>query len=180
MTDLKTGDSPVGLSTGTAETGAEDAGTEAARRTLASRRGVMCALAGLGAAGALAACGTAEPPSSGSETTEGADGGEGNDGANGDGGQSGALAAVADVPEGGGIVVDDTVLVQPSADEFRAFSAACPHQGTPVNPPDAAGTIICPNHGSEFSLEGELERGPAETGLSEVDITVEDGQIYLA
>ncbi|GAA1676432.1 hypothetical protein GCM10009830_23890 [Glycomyces endophyticus] len=153
-------------------------GSDLAQRVLASRRGLMCGLAGLGAAGALAACGTAESPS-GDADSDATTGGT-SEGSTGDSGGGAALAATADVPEGGGIVVDDTVLVQPSADEFLAFSAACPHMGTTVNPPDADGTIICPNHGSEFSLEGELEQGPAETGLSPVEITVEDGQIFLA
>ncbi|WP_051704567.1 Rieske (2Fe-2S) protein [Glycomyces sp. NRRL B-16210] len=155
-------------------------GADTARRVLASRRGMMCGLAGLGAAGALAACGTAEPPSSGSETTEGADGGDGNDGANGDGGQSGALAATGDVPVGGGLVVDQTVLVQPSADEFLAFSAVCPHEGAIVEAPDADGNIVCPRHQSTWTIEGGLERGPAEVDLPEVQITVEDGQIFPA
>ncbi|MEU5875339.1 Rieske (2Fe-2S) protein [Glycomyces sp. NPDC047369] len=155
-------------------------GSDLARRVIASRRGLMCGLAGLGAAGALAACGTAESPSD-SSTSSGSDAttGGSTDGSTGDAGGD-AVAATADVPEGGGIVVDDTVIVQPSADEFLAFSAVCPHMGTIVNPPDAAGDIICPNHGSTFSLEGELEKGPAETGLTPVDITVEDGQIFLA
>ncbi|PRY59160.1 Rieske (2Fe-2S) protein [Glycomyces artemisiae] len=154
-------------------------GSDLARRVIASRRGLMCGLAGLGAAGALAACGTAEPSddstTSGSDATTGGSSDGSSSGAGGD-----ALAATADVPEGGGIVVQDTVIVQPAADEFLAFSAACPHMGTIVNPPDAAGDIICPNHGSTFSLEGELEKGPAETGLTPVDINVEDGQIFLA
>ncbi|GAB3996859.1 hypothetical protein GCM10029992_18160 [Glycomyces albus] len=74
----------------------------------------------------------------------------------------------------------ETVIVQPTADEFLAFSALCPHQGTIVEAPDDSGTIICPNHGSQFDLEGELLQGPAETGLTEVDITVEEGQILPA
>nr|BFF23212.1 hypothetical protein GCM10025732_11770 [Glycomyces mayteni] len=101
-------------------------GSDLARRVIASRRGLMCGLAGLGAAGALAACGTAESPSD-SSTSSGSDattGGSG-DGSSADAGGD-AIAATADVPEGGGIVVADTVLVQPSADEFLAFSAACP------------------------------------------------------
>ncbi|SDL07592.1 Ferredoxin subunit of nitrite reductase or a ring-hydroxylating dioxygenase [Glycomyces sambucus] len=155
-------------------------GSDLAQRVLASRRGLMCGLAGLGAAGALAACGTAESPSS--DPTSGSDDATtgGSEGSTGDAGGGTAIAATADVPEGGGIVVEDTVLVQPSADEFLAFSAACPHMGTTVNPPDADGVIVCPNHGSQFSLEGELEQGPAETGLAPVEITVEDGQIFLA
>lgn len=154
-------------------------GSDLAQRVLASRRGLMCGLAGLGAAGALAACGSAEEaPSSESSSPSGSTGtAESPSDASG-GGQ--AIAATADVPEGGGIVVDETVIVQPSADEFLAFSAVCPHQGAIVNPPDAAGDIVCPSHGSMFGLDGSLEQGPAETGLTEVDITVEDGQIFLA
>ncbi|MQM27321.1 Rieske (2Fe-2S) protein [Glycomyces albidus] len=153
-------------------------GSDLAQRVLASRRGLMCGLAGLGAAGALAACGSAEesPSSEGSSEAAPSDGGA--DSSTAGGGE--AIAATADVPEGGGIVVDETVIVQPTADEFLAFSAVCPHQGAIVNPPDAAGDIVCPSHGSMFGLDGSLEQGPAETGLTEVEITVEDGQIFLA
>ena len=154
-------------------------GSDLAQRVLASRRGLMCGLAGLGAAGALAACGSAEESPSPEGSSEAAPSG-GADSSTADAGGGQAIAATADVPEGGGIVVDETVIVQPSADEFLAFSAVCPHQGAIVNPPDAAGDIVCPSHGSMFGLDGSLEQGPAETGLAEVEITVEDGQIFLA
>lgn len=145
-----------------------DTGRAAARRVLATRRGLMCGAAGLGAASALAACGTAESPSGSDESTGGGE----------DGG--GVLAQTSEVPVGGGIVVDETVIVQPTADEFLAFDAACPHMGTPVEAPDADGVIVCPGHFSEFDMEGGLLKGPAETGLTEVAITVEDGGITLA
>jgi Rieske Fe-S protein len=157
------------------------AGTDLARQVLAkgaaSRRGVMCGLAGLGTAGALAACGTAEAPSGTDATTGGAD--SSTDGST-DSGAAAAIAATSDVPEGGGIVVDETVIVQPSADEFLAFSAVCPHQGAIVGAPDADGNIVCPSHGSTWTIDGALEQGPAEVDLAEVPITVEDGQISLA
>jgi len=152
------------------------AGSDLAARVLASRRGVMCGLAGLGAAGALAACGTAESPNGSDATSSGADPTTGSTGGSGATG----IAATADVPVGGGIVVDETVIVQPTADEFLAFSAVCPHQGAIVAAPDADGNIICPRHQSTWTIDGELEEGPAETNLSAVDITVEDGQISLA
>ncbi|HEY1095208.1 MAG TPA: Rieske (2Fe-2S) protein [Glycomyces sp.] len=152
------------------------AGSDVAARVLASRRGVMCGLAGLGAAGALAACGTAESPNGSDATSGGADPTSGSTGGSGATG----IAATADVPVGGGIVVDETVIVQPTADEFLAFSAVCPHQGAIVAAPDADGNIICPRHQSTWTIDGELEEGPAETNLSAVDITVEDGQISLA
>jgi Rieske Fe-S protein len=159
------------------------AGSDLARRVLGtgatSRRGVMCGLAGLGAAGALAACGTAESPNGSESTTGATDPTTGSTGATGESGATG-IAATADVPVGGGIVVDETVIVQPAADEFLAFSAVCPHQGAIVAAPDADGNIICPRHQSTWTIDGELEEGPAETNLSAVEITVEDGQIALA
>lgn len=155
-----------------------DSGRDLAKRVLASRRGLLCGAAVLGAAGALAACGTAEPQSSGSEGSEAEETGGSEE--NNDGGTSQALATTDEVPVGGGIVAGETVIVQPTADEFLAFSALCPHQGTIVNAPDEAGTIVCPNHGSEFDMEGELLQGPAESGLTEVEITVEEGQILPA
>jgi Rieske Fe-S protein len=154
-------------------------GSDLASRVLSSRRGVMCGLAGLGAAGALAACGTAESPNGSDPTSGGADPTTGSTGSAGETGGAG-IAATTDVPVGGGIVVDETVIVQPTADEFLAFSAVCPHQGAIVAAPDADGNIICPRHQSTWTIDGELEEGPAETNLSAVEITVEDGQISLA
>jgi Rieske Fe-S protein len=161
-------------------------GTDLAKQVLvkgaASRRGVMCGLAGIGAAGALAACGTAESPSS-SDTTSGGTDSSTDGGTEGgtDGGANGnAIAATSDVPVGSGLVVDETLIVQPSADEFAAFSAVCPHQGEIVAAPDADGNIVCPRHQSTWTIEGALEQGPAEVNLPEVAITVENGEIFLA
>jgi Rieske Fe-S protein len=139
---------------------------------------MMCGLAGLGAAGALAACGTAESPNGSDAATSTDAATEG--GTTGESGGNAGIAATSDVPVGGGIVVDETVIVQPAADEFLAFSAVCPHQGEIVAAPDADGNIVCPRHQSTWTIEGALEEGPAEVDLPPVEITVEDGQISLA
>lgn len=145
-----------------------------------SRRQVLCGLVvGLLAPGALAACGGAT--SNGSATTTRA--GTAGSGA----GQSATttLAAVADVPTGGGLVVDGpnggkVLLVQPTAGQVKAFDAACPHMGTTVDTP-AEGTITCPNHRSQFdAATGALRRGPASTGLKEIPVKVDGGAILLA
>ncbi|WP_205325947.1 Rieske (2Fe-2S) protein [Glycomyces sp. YM15] len=159
-------------------TNGSDLAGQVLSRGVASRRGVMCGLAGLGAAGALAACGTAESPNGSDATAGAAD--SSTEGGSTDGGGAAGIASTSDVPVGGGLVVDETVIVQPTADEFLAFSAVCPHQGAIVAAPDADGNIICPRHQSTWTIEGELEQGPAESALSEVAITVEDGQISLA
>ena len=135
-----------------------------------SRRTVLCGLAAaVLVPTALAAC-------SSNNTGAGATGSPATGGAAGT-----PLTPLADVPVGGGVVVDGPVLVvQPTAGQVAAFSAVCPHQGTTVAPP-RDGVITCPNHGSQFAADtGELRRGPASTGLTEIPVAVEAEQVVLA
>jgi Rieske Fe-S protein len=58
----------------------------------------------------------------------------------------------------------DPILLRRTAEgEFRALSARCTHLGCQVRP--ARGGLICPCHGSSFSWEGEVLRGPAPRAL---------------
>ena len=95
------------------------------------------------------------------------------------------LAQVADVPVGGGVIIGDhqVVLTQPEEGQFRAFTAVCTHQGCPVNAVVDA-RIICPCHGSEFSVEdGANLVGPngAKAGsvaaLAAVRVEVRNGDV---
>lgn len=159
---------------GSKETDAATASGEVlARSIVTSRRRVMCGALGVGAVGVLAACGTEEAEDSDN-------GGDTNGDTNGDdnGGTEEALAQVADVPVGGGIVVGSIVLVQPEEDQFEGYDATCPHEGTMVNAPDDDGVITCPNHGSQFALDGDLLEGPATEDLSQVEIEVRDDEIW--
>ncbi|MFI9509633.1 Rieske 2Fe-2S domain-containing protein [Nocardia sp. NPDC052566] len=83
-----------------------------------------------------------------------------------------ALARVADVPVGAGLIVGDTVVTQPSAGAFQAFSSVCTHQGCAVNA-IAGGTINCPCHGSRFNLDGSVAAGPATRALGTVEVSVQ-------
>lgn len=155
------------------------------------RRDVLCGLVvALVAPGALAACGDSGSNGGGSTPTGGGGaptGGGGSTSGGGSGGGAGgqALAAVADVPQGGGLVVDKpgggkVLLVRPSGDAVKAFNASCPHQGATLTPPQG-GTISCPLHGSQFEANtGALKRGPADVGLAEVPVTVQGGSVMLA
>ena len=80
-----------------------------------------------------------------------------------------ARAAVADMPEGhGGIVeVDGEKLGVYRDDDGKLFavSARCPHLGCQLewNPDEKSWE--CPCHGSRFNYLGELINGPAQDGL---------------
>lgn len=93
-----------------------------------------------------------------------------------------ALAKTADIPVGGGTVfrAEKVVVTQPTAGEFKAFSAVCTHQGCLVNKV-ADGTIDCPCHGSKFSVtDAAVVAGPAPRPLPAEQITVSGDSITLA
>jgi Rieske Fe-S protein len=95
---------------------------------------------------------------------------------------TGPIAQTADVPVGGGVVLDGRglVLTQPQAGTFKAFSAICTHQGCTVAAV-SGGTINCPCHGSQFSIvDGSVASGPARRPLPEKAIAVSGTDINLA
>ncbi|MFD9241675.1 Rieske (2Fe-2S) protein [Streptomyces sp. NPDC059556] len=92
-----------------------------------------------------------------------------------------ALARTADIPVGGGTVfkAEKVVVTQPTAGEFKAFSAVCTHQGCLVNKV-ADGTIDCPCHGSKFRItDAAVVAGPAPRPLPAEQITVSGDSITL-
>jgi Rieske Fe-S protein len=92
------------------------------------------------------------------------------------------LAALDDVPPGGGVVLpDDGVVLTRSTDgELHAFSAVCTHQGCTVAKV-ADGTIDCPCHGSRFdALTGAVRAGPAARPLAPVTVVVMGGDVFAS
>ena len=132
-------------------------------------RKTVIAGAGVGlAAAALAAC------SGGSET-------KGSGSATGQSTTASApvvLTTTADVPVGSGVVIDKVVVTQPTAGDFKGFSAVCTHAGCLVKEV-VDGTINCPCHGSKYSLDGAVVHGPATKPLPVEAITVQGDSIVL-
>ncbi|MEU5520097.1 Rieske (2Fe-2S) protein [Streptomyces sp. NPDC052079] len=150
-----------------------------------ARRTVVAAAGAAGLAVALTACGGSDDDASNSSADSGAGAGSGSAGGSG-GGDAAAgaepLASTADIPEGGGKVFADrkVVVTQPTAGEFKAFSATCTHQGCAVKS-IADGVINCPCHNSKFSIaDGSVKGGPATKPLPAVEITVSGDSITLA
>lgn len=144
-----------------------------------SRRAFLtgaAATAGAAAIAVLGGCATygnepAEPDPTGS-------GGGGGGGV----GTPAPLAKVADVPVGGGLVLEGRriVLTQPQAGTIKAFTAVCTHQGCVVA--DVSnGTINCPCHGSAYKIaDGSVANGPATRALRSIAVKVEGTEVKLA
>jgi Rieske Fe-S protein len=125
------------------------------------------------------------PPPSSANTAGGTASGSTASGSTASGGTAsgsaapGTLASTAEVPEGGGKIIDgvNVVITQPQAGSFKGFSAICTHQGCIVDS-ISDGIIGCPCHGSEFSIkDGSVVRGPATLPLPPVAIKVEGTSI---
>jgi Rieske Fe-S protein len=109
--------------------------------------------------------------------TYGVSGGEASPGA----GASGALAPLADVPDGGGVVLaDQRVVVTRTGSQVHGFSAVCTHLGCLVRDVHD-GEIRCPCHGSRFdATTGAVLQGPATRPLAPVPVAVRDGEVVRA
>lgn len=143
--------------------------------------GVLVALA---VPGGPAACGTAATPPAAPGTTGGGSAPTTTGGGPTTGTPTtGGIVSLAEVPDGGGVVVESggrQLVVTRSGDTVKAFDASCPHAGTPVGAP-TGGTITCPNHGSQFSAtDGSLKKGPATKGLTAVQVKVQGDQVVPA
>lgn len=140
------------------------------RRTMLQAGGVVAV--GL----AVAACGSGEPASSGSAPAESTPASADSAGPAGS-----VVTAVADVPVGGGVIIQEPpiVVTQASAGEIRAFTAICPHAGCLVSEV-VDGEITCPCHGSAFSIvDGAVIQGPATQGLAPQPVSVQGDSVIL-
>ena len=87
---------------------------------------------------------------------------------------AGNAIKAAEIPVGGGKVFEalKVVVTQPTAGDFKAFSAICTHQGCTVSGV-ADGVISCACHGSTFdAATGAVKEGPATKPLPPKSVSV--------
>lgn len=148
--------------------------------TAPSRRRVLRLVAVTGAGGALiAACGGGDDSTTTTPGAGGSSSGAGGGSPSASDSAGGPLVAAADVPVGGGVILDkqNVVVTQPTEGTFKAFSATCTHQSCTVGSVKD-GKISCPCHGSAYSAQdGSVINGPATRSLAPVSVSVEGGQV---
>ena len=76
---------------------------------------------------------------------------------------------------------DPGVVLQPTAGQFVAYDAICPHAGCTVAYSKAADLLVCPCHASEFKISiGDVIAVPSPTGLTKWKVASgPDGQLYI-
>lgn len=154
------------------------------RRTLltgAGAVGLTAALAGCAAYGDTGTDTGAAAPAA-ADTGNAATGATGTAGTAGAPAGGGGFAKTADIPVGGGKIFEDQkiVVTQPTAGQFKCFTAVCTHAGCVVGDV-SGGTINCPCHGSKFKVaDGSVANGPANKALKAVAIKVNGDSISKA
>lgn len=146
----------------TTETGAE--GAPGVCGCVSRRQSFVVAGAAVAGTAGLTACGAAEDAAKGAASSA----------ASAAGSAAGDLVKAAEIPVGGGKVFESmkVVVTQPTAGDFKAFSATCPHQGCSVGSVKD-NVITCPCHGSQFdAATGEVKQGPATSGLEAKSVSV--------
>jgi nitrite reductase/ring-hydroxylating ferredoxin subunit len=132
-----------------------------------SRRGLLAGAAVLGVGvvgvGSLAACG---------------DGGQ--DGGSNNGATGPVTVPAKNVPVGGAVIVGAAIVSQPTAGQYKAFSAVCTHQSCLISQVQGT-TVECTCHGSTFSaVDGSVQRGPANRALNARAVTVEGDNLTVS
>jgi Rieske Fe-S protein len=124
-----------------------------------TRRAVLAGAGATGVAVTLGGCGGSDKPAT-----------------------SSAAIKTGDIPVGGGKIYDDrkVVVTQPTAGQFKAFTAVCTHQGCIVA--EVSDNVIrCPCHGSAFSAtDGSVKNGPASTPLASKTVSVSGDTITVS
>jgi Rieske Fe-S protein len=82
------------------------------------------------------------------------------------------------VPVGGGIVLrKERVAIIRQSNNIAIYSLICPHLGCTINLTEKL--FKCPCHGSEFDLNGNIIKGPANKNLNTLSYEIKGETIII-
>ena len=77
-----------------------------------------------------------------------------------------------------GVTFQNDIIIIKENSEIRFLSSKCTHLGCQINSIEND-KLICPCHGSSFSLSGENIKGPAGEALTVLDFAVDEGDYIV-
>ena len=72
----------------------------------------------------------------------------------------------------------DIALIKKSEAEYLALQMICTHRQNPVTV--SSHGFFCPSHGSEFDMEGNATKGPAENPLKKFSTVIKEGKAIIS
>ena len=67
-----------------------------------------------------------------------------------------------------GITFVENLIVEKTGENIKIYSSTCTHLGCKINQ-EKNNKFICPCHGSQFALNGEVIKGPATKKLTQLN-----------
>ena len=79
-----------------------------------------------------------------------------------------------------GITFVENLIVEKTGENIKIYSSTCTHLGCKINQ-EKNNKFICPCHGSQFSLNGEVIKGPATKNLTQFNYSKDKktGKIFV-
>jgi len=85
---------------------------------------------------------------------------------------------------GGSVILEirdkQILFIRESENVIRALDPECSHKKCTVEYDDGQELVVCPCHGSTYSTEGEVLKGPASEPLTTYEATLEDDMIIFS
>ena len=69
------------------------------------------------------------------------------------------------------------ICLYKTEDNYSAVYMQCSHQGCELHPNKTS--LVCPCHGSEFSIKGKVQNPPADKDLKQFKIITDNENIYI-
>lgn len=93
-----------------------------------------------------------------------------------------AYAALGHV--GGNVLVNNSgyniIVVRATTSTYKAVSNSCTHQGCSVSYNSNINGYLCPCHGGQFDIDGNVTAGPPPSALTKFTVTVSGTTLTIA